>query len=103
MFRVALIILLAGAGGIYLGSAATSQLLQPNQVQLAATTPPVHKAKSTRLAVKLQLNSPWLPVNLQAARPEYVSLTDDMRRAGKRKVAMTAHNSREAHPERISF
>ncbi len=101
MLRVALILLCAGAGGIYLGSAATTRLLETNPVQVAAVSAPAHKAKLSRVAVKFQLESPWMPDLLPSARAEYVSMPAYMRHSGKR--AMTARNSREGRSERITF
>ena len=101
MLRVALILLCAGAGGIYLGSAATTRLLETNQVQVAAVAAPAHKPKLAHAAVKFQLESPWMPDMLPSARAEYVSLPPYMRHSGKR--AMTARNSREGRSERITF
>lgn len=101
MLRVALILLCAGAGGIFLGSAATTRLLESNQVQVAAVTAPIHKAKASRIAAKFQLESPWLPDILPSARAEYVSMPSYLRHSGKR--AMTARNAREGRSDRISF
>jgi len=101
VLRVALILLCAGAGGIFLGSAATTRLLESNQVQVAAAPAPVHKAKGFRVAAKFQLESPWLPEILPSARAEYVSMPAYLRHSGKR--AMTARNAREGRSERITF
>ena len=100
MLRVALILLCAGAGGIFLGSAATTRLLEPSQVQVAAVTAPVHRAKASHVVAKFQLESPWLPDMLPSARAEYVSMPAYMRHTGKR--AMTARNS-QGRSERITF
>jgi len=102
VLRVGLIILCAGFGGIFLGSMATERLLQPQQVQLASTPAPAHKAKAALVAAKFELNSPWMPEILPSARAEYVSLPEHMRRMGKHGVAM-ARNAREGRAERISF
>ncbi len=101
MLRVALILLCAGAGGIFLGSAATTRLLESGQVQVAAVTAPVHHVKASRFAAKFQLESPWLPDLLPAARAEYVSIPPYLRHSGKR--AMTARNAREGRSDRITF
>jgi len=100
--RVGLIILCAGFGGIFLGSMATTRLLEPQQVQLAATTAPAKKAKVVLATVKFELTSPWMPEILPSARPEYVSMPAYMRHMGKHGVAM-ARNAREGRKERISF
>ena len=100
MLRVALILLCAGAGGIFLGSAATTRLLETSQVQVAAVPVPAHHAKASRVAAKFQLESPWLPDMLPAARAEYVSMPAYMRHGGKR--AMTARNA-QGRSERITF
>jgi len=100
VLRVALILLCAGAGGIFLGSAATTRLLETSQVQVAAVSAPIHKAKVSRVAAKFQLESPWLPDLLPSARAEYVSMPAYMRHTGKR--AMTARNA-QGRSERITF
>jgi len=102
VLRVGLIILCAGFGGMFLGSMATSRLLQPDQVELAANTAPVTKAKAIHFAAKFELASPWMPEILPSARAEYVSMPEHMRRMGKHGVAM-ARNAREGRPQRISF
>ena len=101
MLRVGLIILCAGFGGIFLGSMATSRLLEPQQVELVVTAP-AHEAKTALVAAKFELISPWLPEILPSARPEYVSMPEHMRRMGKHGVAM-ARNAREGRRDRISF
>ena len=101
MLRVALILLCAGAGGIFLGSAATTRLLETSQVQVAAVAAPTHEVKASRVLAKFRLESPWLPDMLPAARAEYVSIPSYMRHSGKR--AMTARNAREGRSDRITF
>jgi hypothetical protein len=109
VLRVLLIMMFAGAGGIVVGSLASTQLLGINQdvpVSPAASgsTRPLFASKQAHEWLERSLTSGrWVSPEAQALRAEYVSLPGKARDSMKRGVAMADNGKRAPQSARIQF
>jgi hypothetical protein len=109
VLRVWLIIMFAGAGGMVVGSLASTKLLGLNQdapgsPAVAGGTGPLFASRQAHEWLEKSITrSYWVSPDAQALRVEYVSLPGKGRDAMKRGVAMADNGNRAPQSARIQF
>lgn len=108
MLRVWLIVMFAGAGGIYVGSLASTQLLGINQAapiepQSRLVGPLFASKQAHEWLEKSITRGYWVNPAAPAFRPEFVSLPGKGRDAMKPGVAMAANASRTPQRGRVQL
>lgn len=109
VLRVWLIVMFAGAGGMVVGSLASTRLLALNHdasrppVAAVSTGPYFASKRAHEWLEKSITRGFWVSPDAQASRVEYVSLPGKVRDAMKHGVAMADNGKRAPQNGRIQF